>query len=106
MPVHHAVIRLKGDGLVEVLPRKGILILALSPDDLSEIYKVIVAVEGRAAELIAGFPEAEYVATAKALTGWTDARWLRHRKVATCRPGAMPTARSTKSSSGRLATTG
>lgn len=71
-PVHEAVIRLQGDGLVEVLPRKGILIVALSPDDLREIYDVVIAIEGRAAELIAALPQAERNKTAKVLDDWTD----------------------------------
>lgn len=71
-PVHEAVIRLQGDGLVEVLPRKGILIVALSPADLREIYDVVIAIEGRAAELIASLPEAERSNAAKVLDGWTD----------------------------------
>lgn len=71
-PVHEAVIRLQGDGLVEVLPRKGILIIALSPDDLREIYDVVIAIEGRAAELIAALPQDARTGTAKVLDDWTD----------------------------------
>ncbi|QDI82783.1 GntR family transcriptional regulator [Methylorubrum populi] len=71
-PVHEAVIRLQAEGLVEVLPRKGILIVALSPDDLREIYDVVIAIEGRAAELIATLPQAERTANVKILDGWTD----------------------------------
>lgn len=71
-PVHEAVIRLQAEGLVEVLPRKGILIVALSPDDLREIYDVVIAIEGRAAELIAALPQAERTSTAKVLDDWTD----------------------------------
>src|SRR3954453_7838683 len=52
-PVHEAAIRLQEDGLIRVLPRRGILILALAPDDMREIYDVIIAIEGRAAELLA-----------------------------------------------------
>ncbi|KMO35858.1 GntR family transcriptional regulator [Methylobacterium variabile] len=63
-PVHEAAIRLQEDGLVRVLPRKGILILALAPDDVREIYDVIIGIEGRAAELIAALPEAERLAAA------------------------------------------
>ncbi|GJD49601.1 HTH-type transcriptional repressor RspR [Methylobacterium crusticola] len=58
-PVHEAAIRLQEDGLVKVLPRRGILICAIAPDDLREIYDVIIAVEGQAAELVAGLPAAE-----------------------------------------------
>jgi DNA-binding GntR family transcriptional regulator len=52
-PVHEAAIRLQEDGLVRILPRKGIVICALAPADLREIYDVVIAVEGRAAALLA-----------------------------------------------------
>ena len=71
-PVHEAAIRLQEDGLVRVLPRKGILILALAPDDMREIYDVIIAMEGRAAELVAALPEGERLAAAQALDAHTD----------------------------------
>ena len=58
-PVHEAAIRLQEDGLIRVLPRRGILILALAPEDMREIYDVIIAIEGRAAELLAGLPDVE-----------------------------------------------
>lgn len=56
-PVHEAVIRLQEDGLVRVLPRRGVLICALAPEDMREIYDIIIAVEGRAAELLASRPD-------------------------------------------------
>lgn len=58
-PVHEAAIRLQEDGLVRILPRKGILICALAPADMREIYDVVVAIEGRAAALIAAMPDPE-----------------------------------------------
>lgn len=78
-PVHEAAIRLQEDGLVRVLPRKGILILALAPDDVREIYDVIIAIEGRAAELVAVLPEAERLAAARNLESHTDAMADAHR---------------------------
>src|SRR5215210_4051279 len=68
-PVHEAAIRLQEDGLIRVLSRRGILILALAPDDMREIYDVIIAIEGRAAELLAGLPDAEREAVAAELAG-------------------------------------
>jgi DNA-binding GntR family transcriptional regulator len=79
-PVHEAAIRLQEDGLVRVLPRKGILILALAPDDVREIYDVIIAIEGRAAELVAALPNAERFAAAQVLDGYTDAMADAHKK--------------------------
>ena len=55
-PVHEAIIRLQEEGLVQVLPRRGILICPISADDIREIYDVLIAVEGMAAALLAGLP--------------------------------------------------
>ncbi len=55
-PVHEAIIRLQEEGLVQVLPRRGILICPISVGDIREIYDVLIAVEGRAAALLADMP--------------------------------------------------
>lgn len=55
-PVHEAVIRLQEEGLVRVLPRRGVLVCPISPDDLREIYQVIIALESASAELTAEMP--------------------------------------------------
>ncbi len=52
-PVREAVIRLQEEGLVEVIPRRGIRVLPLSPEDMQEIYVVLTCVESEAAALIA-----------------------------------------------------
>ena len=57
-PVHEALIRLQEEGLVRVLPKRGVVVLALSPEDMREVYDVIIALEGMAAELIAGMSTA------------------------------------------------
>jgi DNA-binding GntR family transcriptional regulator len=66
-PVHEASIRLQEEGLVRIVPKRGILICALAPDDIREIYEVIIAVEAAAAGLVAALPEAERQAAADAL---------------------------------------
>ncbi|MGA0531693.1 GntR family transcriptional regulator [Hansschlegelia sp. KR7-227] len=71
-PVHEAVIRLQEDGLVRVLSRRGVLICAIAPDDMREIYDVLVAIEGRAAELIAALPEPDRLAVADDLARFTE----------------------------------
>src|SRR5215212_8602407 len=58
-PVHEAVIRLQEEGLVRVLPRRGVVVRAISPDDMREIYGVIIAVEAASAETLAEMPEGE-----------------------------------------------
>jgi len=56
-PVHEALIRLQAEGLVRIMPKRGIVVLALSPDDMREVYDVIIALEGMAAESIAAMAE-------------------------------------------------
>lgn len=67
-PVHEALIRLQAEGLVRVLPRKGVIVTPVSPEDVREIYDVTIALEAMAADLIAGKPEAERVAIADDLS--------------------------------------
>ncbi|ACL56438.1 GntR family transcriptional regulator [Methylobacterium nodulans] len=72
-PVHEAAIRLQEDGLVRVLPRRGILICAVAPADMREIYDVIIALEGQAAERVAGLPEADRTRISAELAAQTAA---------------------------------
>lgn len=52
-PVREALVRLAEEGLVEVVPRHGMRVLSVSPADMAEIYTVLTALEGAAAELVA-----------------------------------------------------
>ena len=52
-PVREAVIRLQKEGLVEVVPRRGMRVLPLSPSDMREIYQILACVETEAAALLA-----------------------------------------------------
>jgi len=70
-PVHEASLKLQEEGLVRIVPKRGILICALAPDDIREIYDVIVAIEGRAAELVAALPEVDREVIANALAAST-----------------------------------
>lgn len=63
-PVHEAIIRLQEDGLVRVLSKRGVLICPLAPQDIREIYEVVIAVESMAAELLAVLPDAARSAVA------------------------------------------
>src|SRR5215213_6538451 len=58
-PVHEAIIRLQEDGLVRVLSKRGVLVCPLAPEDVREIYEVIIALESMAAELLASLPDPE-----------------------------------------------
>lgn len=52
-PVREALVRLQNDGLVEVVPRHGMRVLPVSPEDMREIYEVLTALECMAAEIVA-----------------------------------------------------
>ena len=52
-PVREALIRLANEGLVEIIPRHGMRVLPVSPQDVAEIYVVLAALESAAAELLA-----------------------------------------------------
>jgi DNA-binding GntR family transcriptional regulator len=52
-PVREALIRLQKEGLVDVVPRHGMRVLPVSPTDMKEIYEILSALEGMAAELLA-----------------------------------------------------
>lgn len=52
-PTREAMLRLAGEGLVEVRPRHGMRIKPVSPVDMREIYEVLTALESTAAALAA-----------------------------------------------------
>ncbi|MEM8951329.1 MAG: GntR family transcriptional regulator [Pseudomonadota bacterium] len=52
-PVHEALIRLEGDGLVALVPRRGVKVLPLAPEDMREIYEILTALEPEAAASVA-----------------------------------------------------
>jgi len=72
-PVHEAIIRLQEDGLVRVLSKRGVLICPLAPQDIREIYEVVIAVESMAAELLVALPETARGAVADELEAATAA---------------------------------
>jgi DNA-binding GntR family transcriptional regulator len=62
-PVREALIRLQEEGLVEMVPRRGMRVLPLSPDDMLQIYQVLTSLESEAAGLLARrHPSAEDLA--------------------------------------------
>lgn len=52
-PVREALIRLHNEGLVEVVPRHGMRVLPVSPEDMAEIYAILTSLEAMAAALAA-----------------------------------------------------
>ena len=66
-PVHEALIRLQEDGLVRVLAKRGVVVCAVSANDMVDIYDVIRAFEAMAAELLAAQPKASRLPVANKL---------------------------------------
>lgn len=52
-PVREAALRLEALGLLQVRPRKGVRITALSEQDMNDIYDLLIQLEGHAAALAA-----------------------------------------------------
>lgn len=52
-PVREALIKLSNEGLVEIIPRRGMRVVPLSVADMKEIYQVLTALESMAAEILA-----------------------------------------------------
>ncbi|MEL6337685.1 MAG: GntR family transcriptional regulator [Pseudomonadota bacterium] len=52
-PVHEAAVMLEAEGLIKVRPRRGILVLPLSPGDMNEIYEILTELEPLAAAKLA-----------------------------------------------------
>lgn len=51
--IREALIRLTSEGLVEMVPRRGVRVLPLRADDMREIYQVFTALEPEAAASVA-----------------------------------------------------
>jgi DNA-binding GntR family transcriptional regulator len=52
-PVREALVRLQQEGLLHVVPRRGMRVLPVAPSDMREIYEVLTALETMAVELLA-----------------------------------------------------
>ena len=52
-PVREAVLRLQGEGFVQVRPRRGIRVLPIAVEDMREIYEILTALETLAVERLA-----------------------------------------------------
>ena len=53
MPVREALLRLREEGLVESVPRRGYYVSRISPEEAQEIYEMLEGLEGSAAKLAA-----------------------------------------------------
>lgn len=62
-PVREALIRLEAEGLVELIPRRGVRVLPISIEDMREIYEILTALEPEtAANLASRAPSNEELA--------------------------------------------
>jgi len=52
-PLREALLRLRNEGLVEIVPRHGVRVMPVSANDMKEIYEILTALESMAAELAA-----------------------------------------------------
>lgn len=52
--IREALVRLEGEGLIELIPRRGARILPLRVEDLEEIYQILSFIEPNIARVIAG----------------------------------------------------
>jgi DNA-binding GntR family transcriptional regulator len=57
-PVHQAIVRLEQECWLELSPRRGIYIAPIDPDEMREIYQILMALEGTAAADLARRPRA------------------------------------------------
>ncbi len=94
-PVREALILLANEGLIEVIPRRGMRVVPLSQADMTEIYQVLTALETMAVELTARrLPSEEELAPmrealedmdraleADALEDWAEADERYHRSI-------------------------
>ncbi len=53
-PVHHAIDRLMMEGMVEVIPRKGVIVKPVSLDEVMQIIETRLTIEPQAVRLTAG----------------------------------------------------
>lgn len=52
-PVREALLRLENEGLIKVIPRRGMYVVPMSPTDMKDLYVVLASLEATAAELLA-----------------------------------------------------
>ncbi|MBI4182976.1 MAG: GntR family transcriptional regulator [Proteobacteria bacterium] len=62
-PVREAIIRLQSEGLVEFRSRRGMRVLPISPDDIRDLYDLLICLEAQAVErLIENRPTKDQIA--------------------------------------------
>jgi DNA-binding GntR family transcriptional regulator len=74
-PIREAALALEAQGLLEMRPRKGVRILAISPNDMREIYEILTALESVSARNAAqiGYSEDQLAGLAGAIDSMDNA---------------------------------
>jgi DNA-binding GntR family transcriptional regulator len=67
-PVHEALVRLSGEGLVEMVPNRGMRVAVPTAIATREIYQLVAGVEGQAAKLAAETASPETIGRLEAAT--------------------------------------
>ena len=83
-PVREALIRLESDGLIELVPRRGVRVLPVSPGDMKDIYQLLTLLEPEAAAEVAqrGVSADEMASLEQDdLEGWAEADDQFHREL-------------------------
>lgn len=105
-PVREALIRLQGEGLVALVPRRGVRVLPISPRDMQDIYQLLTVLEPEAAAHVAEMGlSSEQIANLEAATAemeqalkdenldlWAAADDRFHRELLNCSTNGRLTA--------------
>lgn len=89
-PVREALQRLSYEHLVQVLPKRGYLVVPMTQEDLKEVLEVRLALEPLAAAHLAEQVRTEEPGAAEALAALR--KYLMHQRAATTRRGALQAA--------------
>ncbi|MFC7395733.1 GntR family transcriptional regulator [Chelatococcus sp. GCM10030263] len=71
-PVHEAVIRLQEEGLLKLVPKRGVFVMVIGDADVDEIYDVLVGLEAMAARRLARMEAARRDPVLQQLTAATE----------------------------------
>jgi len=72
-PIREAAVRLQSEGLVQIVPRRGIRIVPVSISDIRHIYDVLISLESTAAALVAARRDVDLAPLDDACARMTDA---------------------------------
>lgn len=89
-PVREALQRLSHEHLVQVLPKRGYLVVPMTQEDLHEVLEVRTALEPLAAAHLADQVRSELPDALEAVTAMR--KYLQHQRVATTRRGSLQAA--------------